>query len=189
METNSGIEIRANNRERDISQETTLNFTLIEPKPEFIAAAQEYDSFWKQDGKRILDTFKEITGYSYPENNVRVIVYDGYSYTGLDESTPIHMRYSYPFDAKKAALIHELGHRHLFGVDTGEYDGHQVLDLFLYDVWTKLYGKEFAENQVKVESGRKGLYNYEGTWQWALSKTPEERKVLLDQILQNRAGG
>jgi hypothetical protein len=36
-----------------------------------------------------------------------------------------------------------------------------VLDLFLYDVWESLWGKDLADQQVKFESGLRGLYDYE----------------------------
>jgi hypothetical protein len=44
-----------------------------------------------------------------------------------------------------------------------------VIFLFVYDVWAQLWGKEFADAQVVVESGRRGLYDYESAWRDALA--------------------
>jgi hypothetical protein len=41
-----------------------------------------------------------------------------------------------------------------------------VLYLFLYDVWESLWGKNFADRQVEIESGRTGLYDYKTAWKW-----------------------
>jgi hypothetical protein len=35
--------------------------------------------------------------------------------------------------------------------------------------WADLYGERFAVDQVEVERGRRGLYDYESAWNWALS--------------------
>ena len=40
-----------------------------------------------------------------------------------------------------------------------------------------LYGKDFADQNVAVESRRKGLYDYESAWKWALTMSAEERAV------------
>ena len=87
------------------------------------------------------------------------------------------MRASYPADVKKATLAHELGHRMNFQLRTRptDVDEHRILFLYLYDVWEKLYGKDFADEQVKIERGRKGLYDYDSAWTWALSMSKEER--------------
>jgi hypothetical protein len=44
-------------------------------------------------------------------------------------------------------------------------DEHRVLFLFLYDVWEKLDGKGFADEQVEVEKRRRGVYDYEAAWE------------------------
>ena len=45
----------------------------------------------------------------------------------------------------------------------------------MYDIWESLYGKDFADRMVEVEKKRKGLYDYESAWKWALSMSKEER--------------
>ena len=66
------------------------------------------------------------------------------------------LRGSYPEATKRATLIHELGHRLQNDLFTREEDDHPALFLWLYDVWTALYGPEFARQQVEVESARTG---------------------------------
>ena len=53
---------------------------------------------------------------------------------------------------KKATLVHEMGHRLSFLLPrTAELDDHRLLYLFLYDVWTDLYGRAFADRMVAIE--------------------------------------
>lgn len=73
-------------------------------------------------------------------------------------------------------MIHELGHRLLIHVPkTKELDEHRVLFLVLYDIWESLSGRDFADRMVEVEKKRKGLYDYESAWKWALSMSKDER--------------
>jgi hypothetical protein len=65
-----------------------------------------------------------------------------------------------------------------------DLDEHRLLDLFLYDVWESLWGKAWADQQVKAESALKGLYDYEGTWNWALSLSKAERASRFAQVVQ-----
>jgi len=88
----------------------------------------------------------------------------------------MRMRASYPPDVKKATLIHELLHRMLGRVrGTEEIDEHRKLFLVLYDIWVALYGQDFADRNVIVESGRKGIYDYDSAWKWALALSAKER--------------
>jgi hypothetical protein len=65
-----------------------------------------------------------------------------------------------------------------------------VLFLILYDVWVALYGEQFANEQVDVEKKRRGLYDYQAAWNWALSLSKEDRGARFQDILkQNRRGG
>ena len=45
-------------------------------------------------------------------------------------------------------------------------------------------GMTFAAEQVKVESGRRGLYDYETAWKWALSMSKDERASRFAEILR-----
>jgi hypothetical protein len=96
------------------------------------------------------------------------------------------LRGSYPLDTKKSALVHELGHRLIGQLTTRppDLDEHRVLDLFLYDVWESLWGRDFADEHVKVESGQTGLYDYETAWKWALSISKDERASRFAAIVK-----
>jgi hypothetical protein len=69
---------------------------------------------------------------------------------------------------------------------TSEIDEHRKLFLVLYDIWVVLYGKDFADKNVAVESRRKGLYDYESAWKWALAMSAEERAAKFKAL---RAAG
>ncbi len=45
-----------------------------------------------------------------------------------------------------------------------------------------LYGKEFADRNVTVESGRKGLYDYETAWKWAVAMSADERAATFKML-------
>ncbi len=162
-----------------------LNFKPLYNQKELIKATKEYENIFEKDGQRIIKAFEEIGGKKFKEGEIDVLIYEGVSSSGR-ENEPMKLRASYPHDVKKATLIHELGHRFLFGCEDKEkeFDSHQILFLILYDIWTKLYGIKFANEQVKVESGRKGHYDYEKTWLWTLNLSKEERKrVFKERIL------
>ena len=125
------------------------------------------------------------SGLAFLENHVNVIVFEGVSQSG-GGSRPMYLRASYPADVKKATLVHELGHRLIaqLTIRPADLDEHRVLDLFLYDVWESLWGKAFADQQVIVESGRTGLYDYAAAWRWALSLSKVERASRFADIMK-----
>jgi hypothetical protein len=158
------------------AQDSTVNL-MFEPESErFEQAAEEYRKLWSSEGKRIIEALESVSGLRFQEREVRAIVFEGPSSSG-GPNDPMKMRASYPTDVKKATLAHELGHRMNFQIKTRpkELDEHRILFLYLYDVWEKLYGKRFADEQVTIEKGRKGLYDYDSAWSWTLSMTKEER--------------
>ncbi len=65
-------------------------------------------------------------------------------------------------------------------------DDHRVLYLFLYDVWTRLYGRAFADRMVAIERRIPGRYSYDAAWTWALSMTREERRARLRALREPR---
>ena len=164
----------------EIKAPVQLQFTA--DSPDHAKAAAEYEQIWAAEGGRIIQALEDESGLRFNENNIQVIVLEEASSSGF-RAIPMRLRASYPSDEKKATLIHELGHRlqgHLFKKDE---ESHPYLFLFLYDVWTQLYGQEFADQQVKVESARKGLYDYESAWKDALQLTQAERKAKWQEFL------
>ncbi|HEV8371143.1 MAG TPA: hypothetical protein VGQ39_24580 [Pyrinomonadaceae bacterium] len=141
----------------------------------YAQAAREYQAVWDSEGEKTIEAMERVSGVMFTEKEVQVVVYEGVSWSGSGNS-PMKLRASYPPDVKKATLIHELGHRLLTGIPkTDEIDEHRVLFLVLYDIWEKLYGKDFADRMVDVEKKRRGVYDYESAWKWALVMSKEER--------------
>ena len=167
------------------SARVKLNFTAESEK--FDAATEEYRGIWQTDGARIIEAMEQVTGVKFTETEVDVIVYEGVSKSGFRQ-IPMKMRASYPLDIKKATLIHELGHRHLsqFRSITKDTEDHPLLFLWLYDMWVKLYGKEFADGAVKAESARKGLVDYAGIWKTTLALTEQERAAKFKEFVHDQ---
>ena len=63
-------------------------------------------------------------------------------------------------------------------------DDHKYLFLWIYDVWVKLYGREFADGQVAVEKQRGRMYP--AAWDFALSFSPESRAARWKDTLAER---
>jgi hypothetical protein len=98
----------------------------------------------------------------------------------------MRLRASYPPTTKRATLIHELGHRHLarIGDPPETLDSHGALFLILYDAWVDLYGEEFANQQVEVESNRRGRYDYASAWASTLKMSREQRQATFAELVE-----
>lgn len=160
-----------------------IKLTFKPESEQFILATKEYSEIWEKEGAKIITAFEIITGLKFQQKEIEVIIYEGVSFSGsLVE--PMKLRASSSVEDKKGTLIHELGHRLIAPLHNRlpELDEHQTLDLYLYDVWEYLYGKEFADKMVQLESKRKGRYDYNGTWKWALNLNKEKRRDLLQKM-------
>jgi len=154
-----------------------LTFTTLEDR--YAAASGEYRELWCSEGRRIIETMERVTGFSYPADPVEVFVANGTPMTAFDGRT-IWLKASYPTYYKRATLVHELGHRLAFTMPRPpELDDHRLLYLFLYDVWAELYGRDFADRMVEIESRISGRYDYAAAWDWALAMTREQRQDRL----------
>jgi hypothetical protein len=151
----------------------------------FAAAAEAYRQLWVDEGSRIIEGMEQQSGLTFPENHVTAVVFEGVSQSGSG-NVPMRLRASYPPDVKKSALVHELGHRLIAQLTTrpADLDEHRVLFLFLYDLWERLWGRDFADQQVTIESGRTGLYDYASAWRWALSLGKEQRALRFAEIVK-----
>jgi hypothetical protein len=164
-----------------------IHFEPQSPTEAFTKAAAEYDALWKAEGVRMVEAMERVTGVPFEERVIKAIIYEAASFSGSGEK-PMQLRASYPAEVKKATLIHELLHRMLGRVrTTAEIDEHRKLFLVLYDIWVTLYGKEFADRNVAVESQRKGLYDYESAWKWALAMSAEDRAAKFKTLRAQRA--
>jgi ketosteroid isomerase-like protein len=167
-----------------LAQEPRINVIFSPESEKFSKATTEYQAIWSAEGKKIVEAMESVSGLRFSDKHIAVIVYEGVSWSGFRDR-PMKLRASYPLEIKKATLIHELGHRLINSIripKTKQLDEHRVLFLILYDIWEKLYGKEFADKAVEVEKQRKGIYDYESAWQWALSLSKEERTAEFKEL-------
>jgi hypothetical protein len=171
-----------------IAQQPALRLNFTPESEKFNEATKQYQSIWDTEGKRIRETMEQVSGLKFQETDIQVIVYEGVSNSGFRDR-PMKMRASYPEDVKKATLVHELGHRLNSQLTNRpkEIDEHRLLFLYLYEVWTKLYGERFADEMVEVEKKRKGLYDYESAWAWALSMNEGERAAKFKEVVSMNA--
>ena len=160
-----------------------INFIPIFNDKEFITATEEYETIWAKDGEGIFKTLESITDLKFKEDRIAVLVYEGISYSGRNSQDIMRLRASYDSAVKKGTLVHELSHRLLFGfkTSTAEED-HLVLNLFLYDSWITLYGIEFADMMVAVESKRTDMYK--NAWEHTLQMTDKERREEFSNLKQ-----
>jgi hypothetical protein len=162
------------------SLENPLRIEFVPLSDHFHQASVEYQQIWEQEKDRIVAEMERRTGLKFPRIAIQAIVYEGISSSGYG-SAPMRLRASLDLESKRGTLVHELGHRLLGNIHRGNQ--HPVLFLFLYDVWKDLWGEAFADRQVRIESQRRGLYDYAGAWKAALSLSADERAALLRSIL------
>ena len=156
-----------------------VSFTPV--APDFASASEEYRRLWEEDGPRIVAAMERATGLAFPPDPIHAIVSEGRPMASFDGRT-IRLRASYSTAYKKATLAHEIGHRLAFTLPRRDgLDDHRLLYLFLYDVWTDLYGKDFADRMVSIE--RRIGPAYEAAWSWALAMTRDERQAKLRALL------
>ena len=166
------------------------NYPQIDFQPEsarYTSATEEYREIWRAEGAKIGATLEEATGLEMESGPIRAIVYDGISNSGYKQRVPMRMRASYPPDTKRATLVHELAHRLISSYVGKNEDDHPIIFLFVYDVWVRLWGQEFADEQVAVEGKRTGHYDYAGAWRDALALGPQERAKRWSEFLARRS--
>jgi len=163
----------------------TIHFIPIFEDLDFLSAAEEYKNIWAADGQMIISTLESVTGLSFQESRIAALVYEGMSFSGRTAEDIMRLRASYNIDVKKGTLIHELSHRLLFNFKAiDSLQDHKLLNLFLYDVWSKIYGVDFADRMVIVESERSEMYK--NAWNYALSMTQDRRKEEFQNHILNR---
>jgi hypothetical protein len=162
-----------------------------QPAVEFVAsspahesAARAYRAIWEQDGARIIAALEARTCMRFPETAVAAVVGDAVSDSGGPEH-PMSLRASYGLDVKRATLVHELAHRHLWQLTQrlDDLDGHHTLYLILDRVWADVWGPEFAAARVRGESTWNATYDYAAAWTWASKLSVDQRGVLWNRLL------
>ena len=171
-----------------IGQAPSLHIDFTPKNDSFAAAAAEYRDIWASEGARMVAALEAAAGMRFEPGPVGAIVMEAASNSGFRD-IPMTLRASYPPDTKKATLLHELGHRLQSPLFRKDEDVHPALFLILYDVWVAMYGKPFADQQVVVESRRKGVYDYESAWKTALAMTPDERAAKWKALRDSRRYG
>jgi hypothetical protein len=165
--------------------------THAQPAFDFVAAtaaheyaAQSYRSIWEQDGARIITALEARTCLKFSEPAVAALIDDAVSHSGGPEH-PMGLRATYDLDVKRATLVHELGHRHLWQLTQrlDDLDGHQTLYLVLDRVWADVWGEEFAQHGVRAESSWLASYDYAAAWAWAQAMSKDERSRLWNRLL------
>jgi hypothetical protein len=147
-------------------------------------AARAYRAIWEADGERILAAFEATTCLPFAERHVAAVIDDAVSHSGGPEH-PMSLRGSYGQDVKRATLVHELGHRHLWQLTERleDLDGHETLYLILDRVWAAVWGEEFAAQRVRDESSWLASYDYAGAWTRVRSLDRDERALLWNRLL------
>lgn len=159
----------------------TLKVEFTSTKDSFKAATEEYRAIWAKEGVRIVAAMERLTGLTFEKGPITVNVYEGTSYSGEVGGRPMVLRASYPEPTKRGTLVHELGHRLAANIQA-PFDHHEVIFQFVYDVWVDLWGQAFADEQVVVESARKGLVDYEGIWKKVLAQPAAERARRFEEM-------
>lgn len=170
------------------SSPSVVRLQFQAPVDSFEAHAREYREIWRQEGERIIRTMESVSGLrfnspAHADTAITVILVDAAASSGYRDR-PMRMRFNYPSATKRATLVHELGHRlqsHLFRRE----DEHFELFLWIYDVWTDLYGKQFADEQVAIEKRRGSPYP--AAWDKALALTRAEREAQWRAIVAERS--
>jgi hypothetical protein len=157
-----------------------VNFTASAEA--FHAATEEYRAIWAKEGNRIVAAMERATGLRFEPGPIEVSVYEGTSYSGERGGRPMLLRASYPEETKRGTLVHELAHRLAADVPF-KGDHHELIFLFVYDVWVDLWGQPFADQQVRIEGLRKGITDYEGIWKRTLAVSAAERARQFQAIL------
>ena len=159
-----------------------LEFSAATAAHEF--AARAYRSIWEQDGARIVAALEARTCMRFPEPSVAALVGDDVSHSGGPEH-PMGLRASYDVDVKRATLVHELAHRHLWQLTQrlDDVDGHRTLYLILEDVWADVWGEDFAAERVRGETSWQASYDYAAAWDWARKLTLDQRGILWNRLL------
>jgi hypothetical protein len=162
-----------------------IRFHPESEEPALVIATAEYRRLWDAHGDKVVEELAAATGLRFAEATLDAVVFEG-----MSQSHPLRLRASYDGETKLATLIHELAHRLVHGharqgVDPDGPDqqrqSHELIDLFLFDVWADLYGEAFARRQVDTESQRRSLYR--DAWHVTLELDRASRAAKLRSLL------
>lgn len=169
----------------------------FQSEPRYNLHKNEYAIIWDHEGNHIIETFEKITKLLFNEKKVKVEIgkgdEQGENSAGKSVKDPMILRYD--SRSKIGTLLHELAHRLImehtvfakcrekFKLD----DEHRLIDLFLFEVFESLYGKEAALLRIEYEKTFKDPKFLE-SWEWALKLTQIQRSSLLKKIITYALG-
>ena len=156
-----------------------ISFRPASPEPHIVSATVEYEGLWVAHGDAIVARLEARTGLHFAERGLRAKIREGPS-----RSHPLQLRASYDPETKLGTLIHELAHRLIVDAAPPAAQGlesHAVIYLFLFDVWTDLFGVSFAQRQTEIESQRRPLYAE--AWRTALGMDRTARAARLREVV------
>jgi hypothetical protein len=155
---------------------------------ELILATKAYEDIWEQDGKRISELFTRYTGLEFQQDTIKVIVQYGNSWSGYANKP---MRLSVKNTSiieKQNALVHELGHRLLFGngistpIDDKSSEEEIRVYLFQGEVLKNLYGAETYKYWANTSS-TEHVEEHIQPLKYVLGLTKKERQKKIRQII------
>lgn len=165
-----------------------FKYSLDEPL-EIILGAIRYEKFWQTNENKIKQAFLRHTGLEFQQDEIIVIAHNDHSWSG-DHQKPMRLACWLEEDWRLGGeLLHELAHRLLStrnwteteGMPEENYEAHKQIDLFLYDVFVDVLGREGADKKLAIECGHE---EHKRAWDWALSKSYSERQQLLKEMIQ-----
>jgi hypothetical protein len=170
----------------NVFAQSRIIITFTASDTAFEKAAMEYREIWSREGDRIVARLKELSDMSFSDSLILARVKEEPSYSGWGQN-PMILRASYTHEVKKGTLVHELAHR--LHASLKHYpkniNDHELLFLYLYDAYTDLYGKAFADRLVAEENKRSNPKNdYKTMWETALALTREQRQEKLSEMVK-----
>jgi len=159
-----------------------ISFRPAAPEPDIVSATAAYQELWDAHGDEIVRQLEARAGLQFAERDLDAQVHEGPS-----RSHPLTLRASYDRETKLGTLIHELADRLVVDAlpSARGLESHEVIYLFLFEVWTDLFGRAFAQRQVDVESRRRPLYA--AAWRNVHAIDPTARAARLRALVSGPA--
>lgn len=159
-----------------------ITFIADSDLADYSQAVDEYQQIWTESGKKIISVWEQITSLQFQEKQINAIIFNGVSH-----SHPLSLRYNIDFERKKSVLVHELGHRLIYGrvkqPDYSSLENHKTLFLVLYEVFVELFGTDFAHNAVEWDKNLP-RDEFKRAWEWALQFSAEERREEFEKRIK-----
>jgi len=158
-----------------------INFYPDSNLNDYSQSVKDFEDVWQADGEKIIETLEKSAELKFKETFINAIVYHRKSFC-----YPLSLRSGMPKDRVKSVLVHELGHRLIYGTTGKREDdltSHKNLFLFLYDAFVELYGEEFAKDTVAWDSNLAPFYKE--AWEWALNFSPADRQKEFGKLLSS----